>query len=1397
MSRPQQTIIVPSANPYSGIPSAIIPQQSVNQQIYNSVDIQKSQVILAPSTSTSQIVKIVGTSNIQQMPTTDYYRKQEARKSISRAIFQPTRSAFLSDHSEYSMPAQQIPANFPPALPNEKLQKVSTSELEIGSDGNMMAEKEEEELSLNILDKEEVKKSDGTSMNEKIQKPDACASPKRDLLIPTKPQILSELNSETTNDTQISVSSASESSLDMLELEKPDTRASPSTEEEISCIDLDSNSGSIEILQPESAVDKQNQSQIDSENLVEDQKTEGNTLPENDEKLVDPKKAVKVEAIREQVTEKCENLEKTEKPEETLKKPTKKKRKKEFGKQEEVATKYNFRQKNEKKADSKPCAETKSKKSLKTRSESHQEPAKTAQIIVSSEPLDTEKSDVMENSHKAKKQQKSFHKIAENEDFKLYAQSFSLPFKGFEKSPERRSRKFSEKFYEYVRKAGSEVLPSVQEEEGVNEDLKPATAEPSTETCEDVDLLEPSKTPDSQEILPDIGGSLIIETGKTSTVECPENPEESPQFESSALTLSTVDFLENSSCEGNEIVHISQLTEIQEIPINQESQFKQISLTEASLQNSSDSAQISTTELAADNLIDVSQSEKNSIVPQNTNGKTIIAIRKSSKISKYLSSLKKGNKKGEKKLAVPEKETATSEKSITSKISDESVDETTSKEVSVIQSPQTTTSDIVAPATDLEQVPGDIEKSVIPSTKMLEFSKEYNSVESPSEAIVVGSEGEKNQQLNSILESSQEKLQVEEVPLSQVPEIVSKNPEEECIRSTEIEKSNLLPEINQEPLELPQEIVQRPENLLVEMKSSEIEEIVEDPLKPLETESEKSQSTTQELSKEAEIDRKAEEPTKRKIRKVAPKLIGLVRSKLKRKEENTQDTEAKMLKMDDEQTKVNFESQVTSKVAITEEEIEIEKPVSIQVSEIPTQEAPKLPESIAESEENHPIQTTIPSSLEEPSADTDTSLIQSSSTSLSKLPEIPFEKTPEKLLEENKTQPAYQSTFLEFLSASEIKISCQEASEVIKSPTMKRLSVDSAPDNFDLDLTANLDSDSEIEVEKSPSLLDTKPVEIVAEKPEEGEKDNSLKVSIPINIIKKLPEKSSPVEKENISPKEKPIEISTKSPVKSPAKKRFRITSVSSDSSDCEPLIKRVKKEKLIKPVEQPPKKPKKKLLAPPVIKKPVKQIVVVCPESLNNREVPYKDLVELLELAVPRKGRKTNQIKIELARQRVEVEKKMREMTHFKCGKCKIEVPKQEWLKHMWYDSGLAWMEGFEPPLSIDNYIDAQRRVQHMFRLLKMPSVNCRNCNEPRMSGPGVVSHVINCGQSQEKIESHKIQCEYCDEKLMPYSVQNHKKTCRGLKVEDAVEERVCEGNEDDEPMESNGRHKRKAVKK
>lgn len=212
--------------------------------------------------------------------------------------------------------------------------------------------------------------------------------------------------------------------------------------------------------------------------------------------------------------------------------------------------------------------------------------------------------------------------------------------------------------------------------------------------------------------------------------------------------------------------------------------------------------------------------------------------------------------------------------------------------------------------------------------------------------------------------------------------------------------------------------------------------------------------------------------------------------------------------------------------------------------------------------------------------------------------------------------------------------------------------------------------------------------------------------------------------------------------------------------------------------------------------------------ENADEELVCYSDIIEAIRITVPPRvnGKAVSSSRQFDSKKKAELQKKLTALGHFKCGNCNYLVTKHKWKDHIMTHGGLAWLDGFESPIDINDWNESVRRLINNMRIYKLEFFACPNCKHEKRSALGHLSHVYTCGEEEATIESRKWTCQSCSERILPYNMSAHRQKCKILNKEVKQEINLNgddEEDDDDETSKSSsvtnksGRGKRKAGKK
>lgn len=210
--------------------------------------------------------------------------------------------------------------------------------------------------------------------------------------------------------------------------------------------------------------------------------------------------------------------------------------------------------------------------------------------------------------------------------------------------------------------------------------------------------------------------------------------------------------------------------------------------------------------------------------------------------------------------------------------------------------------------------------------------------------------------------------------------------------------------------------------------------------------------------------------------------------------------------------------------------------------------------------------------------------------------------------------------------------------------------------------------------------------------------------------------------------------------------------------------------------------------------------------EKAKEDQVPYDAILESIKFSVKaEKGRALKKVTEEYEAKKEKDRQALQALKYFQCGSCHFKVTKHKWIDHFVEHGGIAWIEGFEAPIKLDDWNEAIRRSMKNYKIYDLFIMTCPNCQQEKRSALGHLSHLLVCGESKEAIERKKVQCELCNESFLPFLGTAHRTKCSAYK-------KVLEPNDGDDEVESSdneiedstpelfnssGRTKRQAVKR
>lgn len=141
------------------------------------------------------------------------------------------------------------------------------------------------------------------------------------------------------------------------------------------------------------------------------------------------------------------------------------------------------------------------------------------------------------------------------------------------------------------------------------------------------------------------------------------------------------------------------------------------------------------------------------------------------------------------------------------------------------------------------------------------------------------------------------------------------------------------------------------------------------------------------------------------------------------------------------------------------------------------------------------------------------------------------------------------------------------------------------------------------------------------------------------------------------------------------------------------------------------------------------------------------------------------------------------------------------KWPRHVSSHYGLAWVDGVDEPIDMDDLALVARTLQSFMKRENVHSLKCPKCNDVKRSAHGYASHIEVCGQTEEAIRSRMYSCPHCPSVVRKVSIGAHNALCAGLKKQlreerqEEEEEAQNEINKADEAMaeEEDGTRKKR----
>lgn len=151
-------------------------------------------------------------------------------------------------------------------------------------------------------------------------------------------------------------------------------------------------------------------------------------------------------------------------------------------------------------------------------------------------------------------------------------------------------------------------------------------------------------------------------------------------------------------------------------------------------------------------------------------------------------------------------------------------------------------------------------------------------------------------------------------------------------------------------------------------------------------------------------------------------------------------------------------------------------------------------------------------------------------------------------------------------------------------------------------------------------------------------------------------------------------------------------------------------------------------------------------------------------------------------------------------CGRCQNSMPINTWQRHLLTHNGVAWQEGREIPIDMENETLIARLIQLCIKKNRLTHVRCEKCGDTRKSGVGLVSHERTCGKSAEDIQEVLVSCEHCSKKILPCSLRthqlNHCSVLKKLQNPVTAEPEPADISQSEPEFSTSGRIKRKSTR-
>lgn len=151
-----------------------------------------------------------------------------------------------------------------------------------------------------------------------------------------------------------------------------------------------------------------------------------------------------------------------------------------------------------------------------------------------------------------------------------------------------------------------------------------------------------------------------------------------------------------------------------------------------------------------------------------------------------------------------------------------------------------------------------------------------------------------------------------------------------------------------------------------------------------------------------------------------------------------------------------------------------------------------------------------------------------------------------------------------------------------------------------------------------------------------------------------------------------------------------------------------------------------------------------------------------------------------------------------FTCGNCQEVIPVQRWKRHETSHYGLAWRDGIDNAIDVNDEALVLRLMSQFVKRNKVNYLTCSKCGEKKKSSVGYMSHMQVCGLTEEELANARVKCEHCGKSYRKVSLPIHLQGfCPVLRIKKQQEEaalRAAAGPEQvNEPEENVERESRR----